>query len=146
MVTQTASQLDEYDEEDGESEEEEEEEYKPEPNKAAKLWLRRKLPVDKKLSAVVEMCSEDGTPMVSLVRKKNMGGRAVSRCLVANDSCFLLYTVERQLSPFFNILHTFENGKEALNAVKSQPRDYYAAIVLDISMPVMDGIEACGLI
>ena len=30
--------------------------------------------------------------------------------------------------------------------MKSKPFDYYESIVLDISMPIMDGIEACTLI
>ena len=42
-----------------------------------------------------------------------------SRCLVANDSCFLLDFIKSQLSSYFNIVDTFENGYEALCAVKS---------------------------
>jgi CheY-like chemotaxis protein len=32
---------------------------------------------------------------------------------------------------------------QALQMVCSKPRDYYAVIVLDINMPIMDGFEAC---
>ena len=44
------------------------------------------------------------------------------------------------------MIDTFENGKDAVEGVKSRPRDYYNVVILDISMPIMDGIEACRLI
>ena len=50
------------------------------------------------------------------------------------------------LQEHFDVVQTCENGQEAVDAVKAQNIDYYQAIVLDIQMPVMDGIEACILI
>ena len=44
------------------------------------------------------------------------------------------------------MIDTYENGKDAVEGVKSHPRDYYNVVILDISMPIMNGIEACRLI
>ena len=68
------------------------------------------------------------------------------RCLLANDCDFLLYGFVNQLSPHFEVIDTFENGKAAVDGVKSRSRDFYNVVILDISMPIMDGIEACRLI
>ena len=47
------------------------------------------------------------------------------------------------LASHFDVVDTVENGKEALDAVIYHEPCYYSAIVLDISMPIMDGLEAC---
>lgn len=39
-----------------------------------------------------------------------------------------------------------ENGLVAYELVKAKGRAYYQAIILDINMPIMDGIEACNQI
>lgn len=39
-----------------------------------------------------------------------------------------------------------ENGLVAYELVKTKGRAYYKAIILDIHMPIMDGIEACNQI
>ena len=39
-----------------------------------------------------------------------------------------------------------ENGLAAVNMVKSSPEFYYDAILMDLRMPVMDGLEAAGKI
>jgi len=41
---------------------------------------------------------------------------------------------------------TAENGLEALNEVKSRPINFFDAIILDVNMPIMDGLEASNLI
>ena len=46
----------------------------------------------------------------------------------------------------FRSIDIVSNGKIAVDCVLSEPASYYSVIVLDISMPVMDGIEACELI
>ena len=38
---------------------------------------------------------------------------------------------------------TAENGFEAIELVKEHPPDYFAAIFLDINMPIINGFEAC---
>lgn len=41
---------------------------------------------------------------------------------------------------------TAENGLQAVQIVSSKPTDFFDAIVLDVNMPIMDGLEACLLI
>lgn len=43
-------------------------------------------------------------------------------------------------------MFTAENGLEALNEVKSRPINFFDAIILDVNMPIMDGLEASNLI
>ncbi|MBC8569483.1 PAS domain-containing hybrid sensor histidine kinase/response regulator [Zongyangia hominis] len=43
-------------------------------------------------------------------------------------------------------VETAENGKEAVELFSSQPENYYRAILMDIRMPVMDGLEATSAI
>ena len=51
-------------------------------------------------------------------------------------------TLERH----FKSIDIVSNGKSAVDSALSQPINYYSVIVLDISMPIMDGIEACDII
>ena len=37
---------------------------------------------------------------------------------------------------------TAENGREAVDKFKNRPINYYYAVLMDIRMPVMDGLEA----
>lgn len=66
-----------------------------------------------------------------------------NRCLLANDSDFLLIAFGDQLSQFFHHVDRFPDGKEAWEMVHSKEPNYYQAIVLDINMPIMDGVQAC---
>ena len=40
-------------------------------------------------------------------------------------------------------MDTAQNGQEAVTAVRNQDRSYYSAIILDIDMPIMNGMDAC---
>ena len=66
-----------------------------------------------------------------------------SICLLANDNPFLLEGYKLGLSPHFDEMVTAQNGQEAVDLVTSHPRTHFSAIVLDIEMPVMNGMEAC---
>ena len=63
--------------------------------------------------------------------------------MLANDDMFLLSAYQEALSRHFDYVDTAENGQIALNLVLDQPMNKYSVIVLDIQMPIMDGIEAC---
>lgn len=127
------------DEEEGESEEIELEETDSDPSS------------EKKLTKITEGGDddhfEDESPVMQQKLQFDSFDRArTSVCLLANDNQFLLYGFQLGLSPHFTSVETVENGQEAVDAVESHTKDYYSAIVLDISMPIMDGMEACVLI
>jgi len=63
--------------------------------------------------------------------------------MLANDSPFLLEVFREALGMHFDQVDVAENGQEAIDVVRRQAPFYYNAIVLDISMPVKDGVQAC---
>ena len=65
--------------------------------------------------------------------------------LLVNDEPYLLLGYTQQLSERFNVL-TAENGLEAVELVKDYHSDFFSAIILDLNMPIMDGLEACEVI
>jgi DNA-binding NarL/FixJ family response regulator len=60
------------------------------------------------------------------------------RLVVADDHKLMVRAVVRLLSPEFDVVETASDGSIALEAAERLDPD---AIVLDISMPVLDGIE-----
>ena len=70
----------------------------------------------------------------------------VSRCLLANDDLFLLEAFKETLLKHFQFVDTVTNGQSAVERYLSKPQNYYSVIILDISMPIMNGIEACEII
>jgi CheY-like chemotaxis protein len=67
------------------------------------------------------------------------------RLLVVNDSQHMLELICMSAEKDFQC-DIAENGLIAFSKVKHYPRNHYAAILLDINMPIMDGFEACDLI
>ena len=65
------------------------------------------------------------------------------RCLLVNDDPFILFSAKQTLSRHFTEVDSKMNGKLAVDAVLARGPFYYKVIILDINMPVMDGIEAC---
>jgi len=65
------------------------------------------------------------------------------RILLADDHQTVLKTVARMLAGDFDVVGAVENGKLAVEAVAALDPDI---VVLDISMPVMDGLEAASLL
>ncbi len=65
--------------------------------------------------------------------------------LLADDEEMVLEVGTKMLEILGFTVHTARNGQEALDKIRSHTTDFRAA-VLDISMPVMDGIEAMDAI
>jgi DNA-binding NarL/FixJ family response regulator len=62
------------------------------------------------------------------------------RVLLADDHTILVEAFQRLLAPTCDIVGTVSNGRALLEAAAKLKPDI---IVLDISMPLLDGIEAC---
>ena len=69
--------------------------------------------------------------------------KVLNKCLLVNDNLFLLHAFSATLNLHFDFVEKAQNGREACEKVMSHERNYYKAIILDINMPIMDGMEAC---
>ncbi|MEO8713579.1 MAG: chemotaxis response regulator protein-glutamate methylesterase [Acetobacteraceae bacterium] len=72
-------------------------------------------------------------------------GQSAIRVLICDDSAVMRAAVARVLEgdPAIEVVARAANGAQALEAVKRQPVD---VVVLDIEMPVMDGLAALPLL
>ena len=64
------------------------------------------------------------------------------RFLIADDNEINLEILALTLSGRGIEADMTTNGKEALDLLTSKPSNYYQAVLLDVQMPVMDGLEA----
>lgn len=72
----------------------------------------------------------------------SVNNSSLPNVLLVNDEPFILEHLFECLQEHFNIT-TAENGLQATHIVHSNPPSYFAAVILDINMPIMDGYEAC---
>ena len=72
--------------------------------------------------------------------------KPIRRCLIANDVEFVLNGYQIILRQYFGYVDIAENGLAAFDLVKSNPKDFYDYIFLDINMPIMNGLDACEAI
>lgn len=70
---------------------------------------------------------------------KDLSGR---RVLLAEDNEINTFVARRILETQGIVVDHAENGKKAVEAMEKSPVDYYDAIIMDIRMPVMNGLEA----
>ncbi|MES9960978.1 MAG: ATP-binding protein [Sedimenticola sp.] len=80
-----------------------------------------------------------GAPHVAHVISKERENSRAARILVAEDDKINQILVEDFLARLGHEMTVVENGQEVLEAVA---RDQFDIILMDISMPVMDGVEA----
>lgn len=64
---------------------------------------------------------------------------------IVDDNVFLIKAIEEKLSFFeeFNVINKYNNGKEFIDSIS--PIDEIDIVLMDIEMPVMNGIEATDL-
>ena len=79
----------------------------------------------------------------AVMAKQNLEGR---RVLLAEDNEINTFVARRILESRGIIVEHAENGKRAVEMVEQNPEGYFDAIVMDIRMPVMDGLEATAAI
>ena len=75
----------------------------------------------------------------AVMAKQNLEGR---RVLLAEDNEINTFVARRILESKGIIVEHAENGKRAVEMVEQNPEEYFDAIVMDIRMPVMSGLEA----
>lgn len=75
------------------------------------------------------------------IPRKYKGSKS-RRLLVVEDNEINCEIVEELLKDKGYLVETAENGRIALEAVRNAQDDYFAAILMDIQMPEMDGYEA----
>ena len=68
------------------------------------------------------------------------------RVLLVEDNEINTFVARRILENQGAIVEHTENGKEAVDAVVGNPEGYYEVIIMDIRMPVMNGLEATAAI
>ena len=68
------------------------------------------------------------------------------RVLVVDDVMINTVITKRLLEKYGVLVDCAENGREAVEKFASMPDHYYDAILMDIQMPVLNGIEAAAQI
>ena len=76
-------------------------------------------------------------------RRTDLSGR---RILIAEDVAINAEILQMLLEARGMTVEVAENGEIAVDMVESHPERYYDAILMDMRMPVMDGLEAAGAI
>ena len=74
---------------------------------------------------------------------KTLDGR---RVLVAEDMTVNAEIMKQLLSMNFIEVDHAKNGEEALEMFEKSPKNYYDAILMDVRMPIMDGLAATSAI
>lgn len=78
--------------------------------------------------------------------KRNIQDHSSKRILIAEDDELNL-EIERELLSLTGVQIDFaHNGQEAVELFESRPENYYDLILMDIRMPVMDGLSAARTI
>ena len=65
-----------------------------------------------------------------------------ARILLVEDNDINIYVAQLILEDAGCIVTVAKNGQEALDAVAASPVGWFHAILMDVRMPVMDGVEA----
>lgn len=68
------------------------------------------------------------------------------RILIVDDEEDIRLTIQRTLSANERAFVQAENGEEALAAINARNPHYFSCVILDIMMPVMDGLDTLASI
>ena len=68
------------------------------------------------------------------------------RLLLAEDNRLNQIVAQEFLGAMGFVVDTVDDGAAALEAIRQQPVGHYAAVLMDVHMPVMDGLQATRLI
>ncbi|MFR4351069.1 MAG: hybrid sensor histidine kinase/response regulator [Roseburia sp.] len=80
------------------------------------------------------------------VQKKSLRGLRGRRALLVEDNEINTFVAKRIMESKGMFVEHAGNGREAVEAVSGRPEGYYDVVVMDIRMPVMNGLEAAEMI
>lgn len=82
---------------------------------------------------------------VSLAPASTPGSRAAARVLVVDDNAMVRDVIARVLELEGHEVHQVDGGERALAALEAEP-DGWDAIIMDLTMPRMSGLEALAIL
>ena len=105
----------------------------------ADAFMAKPLTAEKVLQVLQEAQNQRQTQKSKSPSLSELDGR---RILIAEDMTVNAEIVKQLLSMNFMEVDHAKNGKEAVKLFTKSPKDYYDAILMDVRMPVMDGLKA----
>mmetsp|Transcript_34227 Transcript_34227/g.63874 ORF Transcript_34227/g.63874 Transcript_34227/m.63874 type:complete len:725 (+) Transcript_34227:93-2267(+) len=101
-----------------------------------------------------EVIMEDESSPMSIVRMESAHENCIKsqaeaierRILVVDDSPLILKATKRSLEREGYIVDVASNGYECLKILNASEEQVYDLILLDVNMPIMDGLETCSRI
>ena len=91
---------------------------------------------------VIKLTFDKGKEVAAEERSEATAHFSGVRLLLTDDNPINLEIAKMILSNAGFTVDTAENGQEALDAVKASAPGYYGAVLMDINMPVMNGLDA----
>ncbi len=92
-----------------------------------------------KIELYVELAEAPAKKQEVNLSEKSLKGM---RILLVEDNELNLYVAKTVLEKLLCNVDTSENGEEAIRKFEQSDEQYYDAILMDVHMPVMDGLEA----
>ena len=92
-----------------------------------------------KIELYVELAEAPAKKQEVNLSEKSLKGMHL---LLVEDNELNLYVAKTVLEKLFCEVDTAENGEEAIQKFEQSDEEYYDAILMDVHMPVMDGLEA----
>ncbi len=89
-------------------------------------------------------CGAVGSPAASQAIRPRSGCLQGMPILLVEDNAINQQVAVEILDDWGAVVDIAENGQVALDILDKQPPDHYAAVLMDLEMPVMDGREATG--
>lgn len=93
------------------------------------------------VSLPFKLCHKDSPIEENEENKKNVSHFGI-KILVAEDNALNMEIAEFSLKREGFLLEKARNGKEAFEIFKNSKEDEFSAVIMDIMMPEMDGLEA----
>jgi CheY-like chemotaxis protein len=87
-----------------------------------------------------------GRKIQNISLKSSMTLIRIPTVLIVDDNVYNLYALKSLLTSLNILCDTAYNGKEAAELVRKKKLQNYSLVLMDLEMPIMDGLEATKLI